>query len=52
MDRLELYLRILAAALALALALAAADAADAAPAGLLALARLLQQDDADVAVLG
>ena len=49
MDRLELYLRILAAALALALALAAADAA---PAGLLALARLLQQDDADVAVLG
>ena len=49
MDRLELYLRILAAALALALALAAADAA---PAGLLTLARLLQQDDADVAVLG
>ena len=49
MDRLQLYLRILAAALALALALAAADAA---PAGLLALARLLQQDDADVAVLG
>ena len=47
MDRLQLYLRILAAALALALA-----AADAAPAGLLALARLLQQDDADVAVLG
>ena len=46
-DRLQLYLRILAAALALALA-----AADAAPAGLLALARLLQQDDADVAVLG
>ena len=45
MDRLQLYLRILAAALALA-------AADAAPAGLLALARLLQQDDADVAVLG
>ena len=49
MDRLQLYLRILAAALALTLALAAADAA---PAGLLALARLLQQDDADVAVLG
>ena len=49
MDRLQLYLRILAATLALALALAAADAA---PAGLLALARLLQQDDADVAVLG
>ena len=48
-DRSQLYLRILAAALALALALAAADAA---PAGLLALARLLQQDDADVAVLG
>ena len=47
MDRLQLYLRILAATLALALA-----AADAAPAGLLALARLLQQDDADVAVLG
>ena len=47
MDSLQLYLRILAAALALALA-----AADAAPAGLLALARLLQQDDADVAVLG